>query len=251
LEFADGQALQNLPESNQKPKKSQGVMAVLQPYVRLREENRMNRRTVADALEVVRQEFGLDDIGSARVRIGLLPLPSVRCTALVDVVFSDLGCRVSLPTSSRFKARGTNARQQEFEISRLDRAEICSDGSVLLADGTRLRAVEVLPTLLPYEPSKLDKKILGHVISLTKADYCCRSIREGLPEHLQEIVPDIRVLDFSRVRMIDAPQLKVIAGYISDKDPDLRVSHQKIADSLSMFGIRVPRFRRPRTLAAI
>ena len=224
----------------------------MQPYVRLQEQRRTSRRTIADALEVVRQEFGLDDIGPAHVRIGPLRLPSGQCTALVDVVFSDLGCGVSLPTSSRFMARGgTSSRPEKFEISRLDRAEIWPDGSVLLADGTRLRAVEVVPTHLPYEPSKLDQEILAYVISLTKADYCRRSIREGLPEHLQQMVPDIRVLDFSRVRMIKAPPLKVIRGYISDRDPDLRVSNQKIADALAMFGVRVPRLRRPRAPVTI
>jgi hypothetical protein len=224
----------------------------MQPYVRLQEERRTSRRTIADALEVVRQEFGLDDIGPAHVRIDPLRLPCGQCTALVDVLFSDLSCGVSLPTSAQFKARSeTSSRQQEFEISRLDGAEIYSDGSAELADGTRLLAVEVVPTHLPYEASKLDQKILGYVISLTKADYCCRSIREGVPEHLQEMIPDIRVLDFSRVRMIEASLLKVIRGYISDKDPDLRVSNQKIADALAMFGIRVPRSRRPRTRAAI
>ena len=224
----------------------------MQPYVRLQEQRRTSRRTIADALEVVRQEFGLDDIGPAHVRIGPLRLPSGQCTALVDVVFSDLGCGVSLPTSSRFKARGgTSSRQQEFEIFRLDGAEICPDGSVLLADRTGWCAVEVVPTLLPYKLSKLDRKILGYVISLTKADYCYRSLREGLPEHLQQMVPDIRVLDFSRVRMIKAPPLKVIRGYISDRDPDLRVSNQKIADALAMFGVRVPRLRRPRAPVTI
>jgi hypothetical protein len=229
------------PFSNVSP----GSFGVMQPYVRLREERRTSRRTIADALEVVRQESGLDDIGRAHVKIHLLRLASGQCPALVDVVFSDLGCGVSLPTSSKFKARGTNARQQKLEISRLDCAEICPDGSVLLADGTWWRAVEVVPTLLPYEPSKLDEKILGHVISQTKADYCYRSIREGVPEHLREMVPDIRVLDFSRVRMIKAPQLKMIRGYISDHERELRVSNQKIANALAMFGIRVPRRRRP------
>ena len=123
----------------------------MQPYVRLQEQRRTSRRTIADALEVVRQEFGLDDIGPAHVRIDPLRLPCGQCTALVDVVFSDLGCGVSLPTSSQFKARSaTSSRQQEFEIFRLDGAEICPDGSVLLADRTGWCAVEVVPTLLPY-----------------------------------------------------------------------------------------------------
>jgi hypothetical protein len=220
----------------------------MQPYVRLREERRTSRRTIADALGVVWQEFGLD-VGSAEIRIGPVQLPSGLRAAIVDVVFPDLGCAVSLPTSSRFKALHGTWRE-ELEISRLDRADGCSDGFVQLADGTRLRAVEVIPTRLPYEPSELDKRILEHVISLTGAkDHCYRSIREGLPEHLRNVVPDIRVLDFSRVRTIRAPLLKEIRGYISDHDPDLRVSNQKIADALAMFGIRVPRRRRRATPA--
>jgi hypothetical protein len=218
----------------------------MQPYVRLDEERRTSRRTIADALEVVRRTLGVDDIGPARVRIGPLRLPSGQCTALVDVVFSDLGCGVSLPTSSRFMARsGTSARLEKFEISRLDRAEVCSDGSVLLAGGTRLRSVEVVPTLLPYEPSELDEKILWRVIVQTEADFCFRSIRDGLPDHLREIVPDIRALDYSRIRTIDAPLLKVIHGYISDRDPNFSASNQKIADALAMSGARVPRGRHP------
>jgi hypothetical protein len=186
-----------------------GKLPVMQSYVRLREEHRKSRRTIADALEVVRQELGVEDIGSAYIRLGPLPLASGQCPALVDVVFADLGCVVSLPTASLFKARsGTTARQEEFEIARLDGARICVDGSVLLADGTRSRAVEVIPALLPKEPSKLDQQILQHVISLTQADYCYRSMREGVPEHLQEAVPDVRVLDYSRVRKIKAPPLK-------------------------------------------
>ena len=41
---------------------------------------------------------------------------------------------------------------------------------VLLSDGTRMHAVEVIPTHLPYHPSELDERILGTVIAMTKAD---------------------------------------------------------------------------------
>jgi hypothetical protein len=215
------------------------------PYARLQEGHRTRRRTVADARDVVRRVFG-PDAPRGHIRIGPLRLPSGKCTALVDVIFPDLGCVVSLPTSARFRARsGIRAGHQEFEISRLDGAAVETDGSVRLVDGTGLRAVEVRPTHLPYHPSELEERILAHVISLTNAgSYCYRSIREGLPEHLQDRVPDRRALDYSRVRTIQAPPLKVIRAHIEDHDPDLKVSNQKIADALAMYGVRVPRRRR-------
>jgi hypothetical protein len=222
----------------------------MQEYVRLQEERRTKRRSVADALDVVRQVRGLERPPRGEIGVGLMRLPSGEWTALVDIIFPDLACIVSLPTSARFRARsGTSSEHQEFEIFRLARAEVASDGSVLLVEGTRLRAVEVIPTHLPYEPSQLDNRILRHVISLTGSNHCYRSIREGLPEHLQRQVPDLRALDYSRVRTIQAPPLKVIKAYIEDHDPTLRVSNQKIADTLAMYGIRVPR-RRPRRAAA-
>jgi len=218
-------------------------------YARLQEERRTKRRTVADALDVVRRVLGLEHPPRGQMKVGLLGLPCGNRTGLVDVIFPDLECIVSLPTSARFRAlSGTSSEHQEFEISRVDGAEVDSDGSVRLADGARLRAVEVVPTRLPYKPSQLDERILRHVISLTRASDCYRSIREGLPEHLQHQVPDLRALDYSRVRTIQAPPLKVIQGYIEDNDPECKPSIQKIADALAAFGVRVPR-PRPRTIS--
>jgi hypothetical protein len=161
-------------------------------YVALQEEQRANRRTIADAMEVVRQEQGIDDIAHAEIRLAPLQLPSGKSTAVVQVLFPDLGCSVSLPSSPRFRAlNATSSQRTVLEISLLDGARICSDNSVVLADGTRLRAVELLPTYLPYNLSQLEERILLHVISLTKSGSSCyRSIREHLPEHMQDRVPD-------------------------------------------------------------
>jgi hypothetical protein len=220
---------------------------VTQNHVRLGEGKRTSRRTVADAIEVVRELLGPDDIGSPHIQVGEFELPSGQTLALADVVFPEFGCRVSLPTSFRFKARSaTKACLEEFEISRLDCAQVCPDGSVLLVDGTQLCAVEVIPAPLPLQPSELDMIILGYLVSLTQSCDCCRSLREGVPEHLREMVPDIRGPDFSRLREVKAPPLKKIRGHIVDKNPDLSVSNQKIADTLAMAGIRIPR-RRPRS----
>ena len=210
----------------------------------------MSRRTVADALEVVREERRGEQVASGRFDIAMIELPSKERTALVDVVFPELGCRVSLPTSARFSARPqTKPGRREFDISRLRDASVTSDGSVMLSDGTRLHAVEVIPTHLPYHPSELDERILGAVIGMTKAD-CFRNLRDDLPQRYRDQVPDWWVLDYGRLHTIKAPQLKSIQGYIADKYPDLKVSLQKISDALKMFGIRVPRRRRTKMAAA-
>lgn len=222
----------------------------MQPQVRLREEERMSRRTVADALEVVREERRGKQVASGRFDIAMIELPSKERTALVDVVFPELGCRVSLPTSARFSARPeTKPGRQEFDISRLQDAAVTSDGSVVLSDGTHMRAVEVIPTHLPYHPSELDERILGAVIVMTKAD-CFRNLRDDVPERYRDQIPDWWVLDHGRVPTIQAPPLKVIRGHIADKDPGLKVSFQKISDALKMFGIRIPRRRRAKMTAA-
>jgi hypothetical protein len=219
-------------------------------YVRWQEERRTSRRSIADALEAAWQDPAPGEVLRAQIRIGPMRLPSGEWTALVDIIFPDLACIVSLPTSARFRARsGTSSEHQEFEIFRLDGAEVASDGSILLVEGTRLRAVEVIPTHLPYKPSELEERILGHFIALTKSYHCYRSIREGLPEDLQHQVPDLRALDYGRLATIEARPLKVIRAFIEDHDPQLEVSNQKIADTLAMCGIRVPR-RRPRRAAA-
>ena len=215
-------------------------------FTRLQEERRTSRRAIADVLEVVHQVFGLKETPRGEVRVVPLRRLSGEWTALVDVLFPELDCIVSLPTSARFHARSEeNSQLNIFEISRLDGAEVGSGGSVLLIDGSRLRAVEVVPTPLPYEPSELEERILHHVIALTKSYDCYRSIREGLPENQQQQVPDVRALDYARICSIEPPPLKVIQGYIAENDPELKVSNQKIADALAMCGVRIPR-RRPR-----
>src|SRR5438105_2534191 len=183
------------------------------PWRRLKEDERTRRRTIADALDVVGQ------IADAEIRLCPLQLPCGRVVALVNVLFPSLGYIVSLPTSSRVTALvGLGRRKEPFPIWRLQGAKVAPDGSVLLVDGTRLRAVEVIPSLLPYTPSETEQRILWHVICLVDAaSYCLRSIREGLPEYLRDRIPDIYALDYGRVRTLQVPfMLKQIQGYIQD-----------------------------------
>jgi hypothetical protein len=216
---------------------------------RLQEEHRADRRTVADALETVRQHLALDNVMRAHIEIGPLRLPSGERTALVDVVFPDLGCRVSLPTSARFRALSGSERKQ-FEIGRLEGAEVCFDGSVQLADGTKLRAIEVHATALPHNPTDLEWRIVRHTVAIIGAEErCYRSLREGVPSELQHMVPELRFLDCSKLAGLELPPLKEITSFIAERDWTLKkLSQQKVADALRRFGIRVPNLR-PRRAA--
>ena len=108
----------------------------MQPQGRLREEERMGRRTVADALEVVRNERpGEQVVVSGRVDIAMIELPSKERTALIDVVLSStVGFRC--PRRLRFSARPeTKPGRQTRRLSSPGRCRDCR-WVVILSDGT-------------------------------------------------------------------------------------------------------------------
>jgi hypothetical protein len=212
----------------------------------LKEDSRDKRRTVADALEVIRQELGVDEIPVAEIRVGPLPLPSGEATAVVVLVCPELDCCVGLPASGWFTALPERCSQRHrFKICCLDQAKVSSTGSVVLTDGRCLRGVEMVPTHMPYELSLVEKRILHNVIKFTASYGCYRNLRDDLPQHLQPRIPDLWVLDYGRLHTIPKRPLKAIKAYIETQDPQLTVSNQKIADALAKCGVRVPR-RRPR-----
>ena len=77
----------------------------------LDEAGRTERRTVADALEVVRRRQGAAEITRAEIKLAPFPLPWGECTAGVVVLFPDPGYYVSLPPSARFSARTRQANE--------------------------------------------------------------------------------------------------------------------------------------------
>jgi len=222
----------------------------MREYEWLENESRASRRTVADGVELLREFAAFDEDEHAEIRVGPLQLPSGDLVGLVNILFdSPLREKVyvaSLPTATRFCAicPGTSERDC-FEIFRLDGGVVDAQANVLLRDGMRLRAVEVLPFRLPYEPTELDWRIVHHTVYIIRAqERCYRSLRDGLPPGLQHMMPDRRFLDCSRLHGLNMPPLKVIASLIAERDKILRkFSPQKVADALRTFGVRVPRPR--------
>jgi hypothetical protein len=117
----------------------------------------------------------------------------------VQIVFEtpdDKAYVVSLPTAKHFLAYRANAPQRDrFDIAKLHAALLDGMGNVLLTDGTALRAVEVIPAHLPLKPTELDWRIIHRTLSIVGADRCYRHLAYGLPARLQEIIPDLRILD--------------------------------------------------------
>jgi hypothetical protein len=216
------------------------------------DEERASRRTVADAIELLRQGANLQTDDHAQIHVGLLALPSSQVVGLIDIQFEDFGgdlvhC-VSLPTSGQFRAICQHsARIETYDILRLVCASVNGAGQVTLADGAVVHAVEVLPVYLHYEPSNLDWRIVHHVIAIAGAeDRCYRRWPDGLEFALSDKTFDRLHLDCSKLSELDLPSLKVLARAISKRDRGLkRLSRQKLADTLAMFGIRGIR-KRPR-----
>jgi len=71
-------------------------------FQRLFEEDRSSRRTIADAIEVLRQACDFNSHDRAEIRIGPLPLPSGDVVGLVNVQFPvrDTVFIVSLPAAA-------------------------------------------------------------------------------------------------------------------------------------------------------
>jgi hypothetical protein len=199
-------------------------------------KRRNSRRTVADAIEVLREAADFNENDRAEIRVGGLRLPSGRVAGLLNVVFDAplraKGCVVPLTSATQFQAlRPGSSQRDAFEIDQLDGASVDFESNVLLSDGSALHAVEVVPARLSIEPSERDWKIVHHTLSIIGAEQCYRP----WPASEQ------RVLDCSLLAGLTLPQLKQISWRLEERDPTLKgLSQQKIADALRNFGIRLP-----------
>jgi hypothetical protein len=209
------------------------------------------RRTVADAIEVLRKDVGFEGDDRAQIQLGQLRLPSREIVFLVGIFFESAIHKktfiVWLPTAVQFRAILTDQSVlDQFNIERLERATLDDAGNVELYDGTRMRAVDIIPAPLPYKPSGLDWAIIRLAISKLNAQDECSYSTEGLFSEHPDRNPYIGFVDCSKLTGLRIPGLKVLKGYIEDQEPTLKsLSKQAIANALRKFGMRIP-VARPR-----
>lgn len=216
-------------------------------YEELQSDERTKRRSIADAINLLPS----DGAWRGQIRVGGLQLPSQDVVGLIAVyaenAAADTILIVTLPSAKQFRARPEGSQELgTFDIFRLDGAIVDGRGTVELVDRTRVRAVEVVPALLPYNVTDLDWLILHHTIALMKAEQECYTYPICFADRRD-------ALDCSTLRNLSGriPLLKQIQGDIADQEPALKdLSEQKIADTLCKFGIRTPRRRRTRSLGS-
>jgi len=213
------------------------------------DEDRKSRRTIADAIEAIRLvSSGFPATARLTIRTYPLRLPSGDVPFLTHVVCAELAVAVSLPTSKKFRAKGTGSLEfEEFETCLLDgaSAEIIGERlEVVLSDGRRLRGVQVIPCSLPpcgdgqrqTDALRLHEEVIGLVVEMCGAqDRCYRFVDNDL-------LPGFRLLDFNALQDLPLPPLSEIMNYIQLNNARLHsISRQTVANILRDWGLRIPR----------
>lgn len=219
-------------------------------YVTLAEGNKHNRRSIADTVELLADhaDFRAGDTATLHAR----PLLVYRSQSLVQlcIQFNNLTEETTfvvwLPCSARFKAAPVEQSVTcNFDTARLDNAAVGFDCRVQLATGELLRAVEIIPSALPFEMSDMEWQILICVIKHLKLmDLAIRTFGEELDPKIQANLPEIRGVDFQRLVGHEVPPLKVLQQILVDGGVG-HVSLEKISNTLDKCGMRPVTPRRP------
>jgi hypothetical protein len=216
-----------------------------QKYVPLAERNKHNRRSLADAIELLNAHAGFHTNDRATIRTSQLRVAAKEPIVQLYVIFQSLSSKVtflvSLPASSHCTSMApeTNTFETIATLS-LNDALVDYWGNVVLTDRTQLKAVGVIPTPLPYELSNLDCQILRHIIRFMKIDdEVFRTLGEELDSEIRTTLPEIRAIDFQRLPGRKIPLLKQLINSMADSGDFPKVpSVQKISTTLSKCGMR-------------
>ncbi|MGA7545508.1 MAG: hypothetical protein WBW08_06740, partial [Methyloceanibacter sp.] len=186
--------------------------------IRLYDDGRKSRRTIADAVESLRDRPGFSEDMRAEISTGRLQLPTGKVVSLVQVICQEIGWAVSLPTSVYFYGtRTTGVAPEEFEISRLEGAVADANSNVELSDGTLLHAVEVQPVCLPDAMTEQEMLIVHAAIAFIGAEARCyrhlrakKSLKAKFPDELRKA----KFLDFATLPGLKIFGLKDFTRYV-------------------------------------
>jgi hypothetical protein len=206
----------------------------------LKPDEKHLRRTIADALELLRAEANFSDEDHAEISVA--PLPITTCAQSVALLFKTnlVTSIVMMPSTEQFQAfRPGESRHQTWDIRHLHKAVVHGAGAVRLTDGTLLKAVEIIVADLPWRLTPLDYLIMKHALAAMglQEDSFRRSLREGVPEKYRETVPDLRWWDFAKLAQVRAPAFKIFQRYLERERSSFSVSRQKYFEALTKAGM--------------
>jgi hypothetical protein len=198
-------------------------------------DGRNSMRSLADALEKLRELGGLRGTGKIECNTKPIQLPDGRLSGLVCVLGprQDNGCRciIWMPSAAKFGAMTTIKVRQTFDIGMLNGAISDQDGNVTLHNGQHVHAVDLIPVPAHYDFDSTRHLIVWHALKLLgKSDECWRSVDDKLLA---------RCLDYSKIRNIRIRGRKQLL-YDIGKYVD-GVSASFIAKTLAGAGMRGPR----------
>lgn len=204
------------------------------PTPRLHDRGRKDRRSVADAVEILRLDGGFSEAVSAVIRTAPITLPTDGAGSLVQLVCGELGIVVTLPTSNAFTGRNTAGETIDFDIAHLNGASVNARGVkpvVKLIEGTSLTAVTLSPVRQMRGLNERDWRILYGVIAFADlGDHCFLHVDK-------EKWPDWKYVDFHALQKAEIFGLKDLVTYLLVKR-GFQVSEQTVANTLNKCGIK-------------
>ena len=191
-------------------------------------DTRQARRTLADALHA------LTENPQAEVRIAPMLLQDGSHAASVAVIVSRPS--VLMPSATHFTALDTSGVPVRREIAALDCAVTDFNGNVKLADGTRVRAVELELAPITRELTPEQGNVLRCVLKVLGAENRC--YRPLAPD----LLPGLMVLDYAKVAELGEDELPSLKAIERDVLREMRgITRHKLAEVLALAGLRRPR----------
>jgi hypothetical protein len=203
----------------------------------LRFDGRKSLRSMADALETLRELGALPGTGNIEINVLQMQLPNGQVIGLVSVMGprQENGRRpvIWMPAAVKFSAILTSKVRETFDIGLLNKGIIDEHGNVTLHNGQHVHGVNLTPVPAHYDFDATQHAIVFHALKLLcKLDECWRPVDEGL-------LPEIKLLDYSAIRNIRVRRRKQLL-YDLSKHVD-GVSASFIAKTLSAAGMRCSR----------
>ena len=217
-------------------------MSLFAPPVR-EFDGRKSLRSIADALEKLRELDGLSDEETVEIKTHPLQLYDGRQTGPVGVVrprrADDSAFIVLMPSSAGFTALTTLGERVTYPIDVLDEAKSDAAGNVELSNGVFVHGVVLNPAPF-YKFSRIDDMIVRLALEFLNAEDRC--YRKKAPD----LLPDLEVLDYALVADIRIERLKPVRAYVETRLMELSIefSPSVITGALRRAGMRLPRSTR-------